>query len=316
MHVINSNMEFDRTRQIKMRHLSAFVETIRCGSLKAAAEQMFLTQPTVSKTLSDLENILGVTLLTRDRGGVTLTREGAVFRQFAEQGLAAVSHGLAGIDALGAGHAAPLRIGTLPSVSADLLPDVILRFESLSPATPVTVVEGPIADLINGVRAGNFDLVIGRMGQPDRMTGISFTQLYSEKVVFAVAKGHPRSGTADIATLTDQRILYPPPDAAIRPLVDRFMIERGIAGFPRQIETVSGAFGRAMTLGAAQAVWVISQGVVARDIAAGRMHTLPIDTDSMSGPVGIMARAEEDPTPALRLFRQALRETLGVKRSL
>lgn len=302
-------MEFNRTRQIKMRHLSAFVETVRGGSLKAAAAQMFLTQPTVSKTLSDLETILGVTLLIRGRGGVSLTREGAVFRQFAEQGLAAVNHGLAGLDALSAGRAAPLRIGTLPSVSADLLPDVILRFAALSPATPVTVVEGPITDLINGLRAGDFDLLIGRMGPPDRMTGLTFTQLYSEKVVFAVARGHPRSETTDAAALADQRILYPPPGAAIRPLVDRFMIERGIAGYSQQIETVSGAFGRAMTLGAAQAVWIISQGVVARDIAAGRMLALPIDTNSMSGPVGIMAPAEEEPTPAIRLFRQALQET-------
>ncbi|MFC6758352.1 LysR family transcriptional regulator [Sulfitobacter porphyrae] len=104
-------MEFKRTKQIKMRHLSAFVETLRGGSLKAAAERMFLTQPTVSKTLSDLETILGVTLLNRGRGGVSLTREGAVFRQFAEQGLAAVSHGLASLDALSAAVQRPCASG-------------------------------------------------------------------------------------------------------------------------------------------------------------------------------------------------------------
>ena len=101
-------------------------------------------------------------------------------------------------------------------------------------------------------------------------------------------------------------VLYPPKEAAIRSLVDRFMITHGIADWPKRLETVSGAFGRSMTLGPAQAVWIISQGVVARDIAAGRMVTLPIDTGEMSGPVGILSRAEEDPTPTIRLFRQAL----------
>ena len=180
-------MEIMRARQIRIRHLSAFVETIRCGSLKAAGKRIFLTQPTVSKTLRDLEDILGVTLLHRNRGGVSLTREGAVFQQFAEQSLAALGHGLASLDALSAGQAAPLRIGALPSVSADLLPDVILHFESLSPATPITVEEGPVGSLINGLRAGKLDLLIGRMGPLEQMNGLSFTQLYAERVIFAAA---------------------------------------------------------------------------------------------------------------------------------
>lgn len=303
-------MEIKRSRQIKMRHLSAFVETVRGGSLKAAGERMFLTQPTISKTLQDLERILGVTLLHRDRGGVTLTREGAVFRQFAEQGLAAIGHGLASLDALSAGRAAPLRIGSLPSVSADLLPDVILNFERLSPATPVTVEEGPIGGLIEGLRAATLDLVIGRMGTPDSMTGLSFIQLYAEQVIFAAAAGHPLSKVSQIEALSGQRLLYPPKGAAIRPLVDRYMIERGVTDMPGRLESVSGAFGREMTLGPARAIWIISQGVVARDIAAGRMIALPIDTRSMAGPVGIMSRADEDPTPPMRLFRQALLSTL------
>jgi LysR family pca operon transcriptional activator len=301
-------MESNRLRRIKMRHLSAFVETVRCGSLKAAAERVFLTQPAISKTLKDLESILGVPLLRRDRGGIALTREGAVFRQFAEAALAALSHGLASLDALGAGHATPLRIGALPSVAADLLPDVVLRFGDLSPATPVTIEDGRIGALVERLRAGDLDLVVGRMGHPETMGGLSFTQLYAEQVVFVVAAGHPLATVSSPAALGQARILYPPQGAAIRPLVDRFAIAQGTGDWPRRIETVSGAFGRAMTPGPAQAVWIISRGVVARDLEAGRMVCLPIDTSTMSGPVGVMARSEEDPTPVVRLFRQALLE--------
>ncbi len=303
-------MESKRLRQIKMRHLSAFVETVRCGSLKAASARIMLTQPAISKTLKDLEGILGVALMRRDRGGITLTREGAVFQQFAEQSLAALSHGLTSLDALSAGTAAPLRIGALPSVAADLLPDVILRFSDLSPASSITVEDGRIGGLVDRLRSGDLDLVVGRMGRPETMTGLSFTQLYSEQVVFAVASGHPMAQESSLMALQGCRILYPPKGAAIRPLVDRFMITQGVADWPDRLETVSGAFGRAMTLGPAQAIWIISQGVVARDIDAGRMVALPIDTTTMAGPVGIMARPEEDPTPTIRLFRQALLATV------
>ncbi|KEJ88145.1 pca operon transcription factor PcaQ [Sulfitobacter donghicola] len=299
-------MEINRLRHIKMRHLSAFVETVRCGSLKAASENINLTQPAISKTLKDLETILGLTLMTRDRGGITLTREGAVFRQFAEQSLAALSHGLASLDALSSGASTPIRVGALPSVAADLLPDAVNIFSNLVPSTPIAIQDGGIADMIDRLRSGDLDLVVGRMGHPENMAGLSFTQLYTEQVIIAAAADHPLAHSATLKSLADYKVLYPPKSAAIRPLVDRYLIENGLGNFPNSLETVSGAFGRSMTLGAAQAVWFISKGVVARDIDAGRMIALPFDTSSMAGPIGIMARAEEDPTPTMRLFRQAL----------
>lgn len=299
-------MASNALRQIKMRHILAFVETVQRGSLKAAADHSHLTQPAISKTLKDLERILGTRLLHRDRGGLDLTPEGAVFLQFAEQSLIALGQGITSLEALGTGTAAPLRIGTLPSVAADLLPDVILRFNALAPATPITVEDGPISALIDQLRSGDLDLVVGRMGRPEAMTGLSFTQLYAEQVVFVAAPNHPLAGCDDPAAIAGALVLSPPKGAAIRPLVDRFLIGNGISEFPNKLETVSGAFGRAMTLGPAQAIWIISQGVVAADLAAGRMVRLPIDTTAMAGPVGIMARSEDDPTPTMRLFRQAL----------
>lgn len=300
-------MESKALRQLKLRHLLAFVEIIRSGSLKAAAARMNLTQPAISKTLKELETILAAPLLARNRSGIALTREGAVFHQFAEQGLATLGHGVASLDALRAGSAAPLRVGALPSASAALLPAAILQFAALSPSTPLQVADGQIGALVADLRAGELDLVVGRMGPPEAMTGLSFTQLLPDRVIFAVAADHPRAATLTLPDLAEERVLFPPRGAAIRDAVDRFLIARGATGWARaQIETVSVGVGRALTLGPARAVWVISLSVVAADIAAGRMVALPIDTDEMAGPIGIMSRAEEDPTPAIRLFRQAL----------
>lgn len=301
-------MEINRARRIKIRHLHAFVEATRAGSLKTAAGRLHLTQPAISKTLKDLEEVLGVHLLERSRAGMSLTREGAVFLPFAEQALAALTHGLSSLAALRHGVAAPLHIGALPSVAADLLPDAVDRFARLSPGTPLLVDDGNINALLEQLRAGLLDVVIGRMGGPAQMTGLSFTKLYDENVVFAVAADHPLSAAATPADLADWLVLYPPQAAAIRPTVDRYMISNGVGQVPDRLETVSWAFGRSMTLGPRRAVWIISEGVVARDIAAGRMAVLPLDTATMSGPIGIMTRAEEDPTPPMRLFRQALGE--------
>ncbi len=63
-------------RRIKIRHLQAFVEIVRQSSFKRAADRLFLTQPAISRTLAELEEIVGADLLTRNRGGVALTPQG------------------------------------------------------------------------------------------------------------------------------------------------------------------------------------------------------------------------------------------------
>lgn len=303
-------MEIKDARRIKSRHLAAFVESTRSGSLKIAAARLFLTQPAISKTLKDLEEIIGTRLLIRGRGGLQLTREGEVFLPFAEQSLAALGHGLASLAGLSAGEAVPLRVGALPSVAAEFLPRAVNRFYDLSPRSPVTVEDGRVAPLLDQLRNGELEFVLGRMGPPESMPGLSFTPLYSDNVIFVAAHDHPLTKGCTLEDLSGWLVLYPPAKAAIRPLVDRFLMSQGAPRLPHRLETVSGAFGRSMTLGPKQAVWVISEGVIASDLQSGQMVRLDIDTSEMSGPIGIMARSEEDPTPQMRLFRQALFESI------
>ncbi|WP_204276890.1 hypothetical protein, partial [Escherichia coli] len=85
-------------------------------------------------------------------------------------------------------------------------------------------------------------------------------------------------------------VLMPTRASIIRPFVDRFLIANGVAKLPHQIETVSDAFGRAFVR-SHQAVWIISAGVVASDIADGTLALLPIDTTETKGPVGLTTRA-------------------------
>src|SRR5690606_14543326 len=107
----------------------------------------------------------------------------------------------------------------------------------------------------------------------------SFEHLYSEQVVFCVRAGHPLMAErqAVFAGLDAYPVLMPTRASIIRPFVESFLIANGIAGLPNQIETVSDAFGRAFVR-ASDAIWIISQGVVAGDIADGTLVTLPIDT--------------------------------------
>lgn len=298
-------MLFDQ--RIKLRHLQAFLEVARRQSLTEAASALNITQPAVSKTIKELEEILGAALMERSRAGVFLTAEGDIFHHYASMSVAALQQGLDGIEQARFGSDRLLNIGALPSVAASMIPQAVSHYMQKGIGTPLSIVTGPNGHLLDQLRVGALDVVVGRLGQPEAMQGLSFQQLYTEHVSLVVRPGHPLAREPDIARLPEFTVLYPNRTAAIRPLVERLMVANGIGNLPRRVETVSNAFGRAFTR-SSDAVWIISQGVVATDLKEGTLIELPLDTAITLGPVGVSIRAEEPQTPDLMLFTASLRE--------
>ena len=292
-------------RRIKLRHIEAFVEISRQKSLKRASEVLNLTQPAISKTLKELEMVVDAPLMQRDRGGVRMTPAGEMFLQAAQGSLGALEQGLTGLKRMREGGTERIAVGALPSVAARVLPLASGWFQELRPEATLYVEDGPHGYLMDRLRRGALDLVVGRMGPPASMTGVSFVQLYSETVALAVRPDHPLLPGGQLIDLQNWPVVFPAAGSAIRPLVDRLLIAAGVGEPPNRIETVSGAYGRTLVR-STDAIWIISEGVVAADIAAGVLTNLPVDTRLTAGPVGIMMRADETPSLIMRQFRQAL----------
>ena len=297
-------------RRIKFRHIQCFVEIAREQSFKRAAEKLYLSQPAISKTLKELEEIIGATLMQRSRSGVELTRQGDVFLHFAQMSLASLQQGLAGVEQEDKAVKQVLTLGALPSVAAWLMPAVSTEFSVMAPNALLRIMDGPHGYLVERLRLGELDVVIGRMGRPDSMQGISFTQLYNEEVVLVVRPGHPLLQHPELSCISEWPVIYPPEGAAIRPLVERLLIAHGVGELPHKIETVSGAFGRAHAT-RTDAVWFISGGVVANDIADGRLVKLPIDMSITRGPVGLMMRPGEPMSAVAQIFQLAVLQVLS-----
>ncbi len=278
--------------------------------MKRAAQKLFLTQPAISKTLKELEDILAAQLMTRNRSGVSLTQQGEVFLHFAQMSLASLQQGLNGLEQIGKDASQHIRVGSLPSVAASLMPDVVHEFSQLAPRATLSMTDGPHSHLIDRLRLGELDVVIGRLGAPDTMQGVSFTQIYTEQVEFVVRAGHPLLEAPDLQRIGEWQVLYPPRGSAIHPLIERYLIANGVGDIPNRIETVSGAFGRVYTRNT-DAIWIISSGVVTREVADGVLVKLPFDTSLTHGPVGIMARPDAPETPVTQVFHLAVRNALA-----
>lgn len=303
-------------RRIKFRHLQCFLEVAQQQSVVRAADALAISQPGVSRTIRELEEYLDAKLFDRSQRGVRLAPCGEIFLRYAGASITALSQGIESIAQTRLGGQSVIRVGVLPTVAANLIPAAVRHFKERDLGTTINLATGANTVLIADLRVGELDLVVGRLAEPDHMIGLTFEHLYSEEIAFVVRPGHPllENDPFDIKRLRAFEMVYPDQGAIIRPEVDRFLIARGVGAISERIETVSNAFARSYVQ-ETEAIWAISSGVCARDVATGALIALPIDTAETTGPVGLTAHADRPPSPAVQVFANATREAASALRN-
>ncbi|MBV2184415.1 MAG: pca operon transcription factor PcaQ [Rhizobium sp.] len=304
-------------QRIKFRHLQTLLEVARQRSVGKAADALAITQPAVTRTVRELEQILGVALLEKEGRGIRISHFGEVFLKHAAESLAAVQRGVDTLTQAMKSEGPPLRIGTLPTASASFMPDAVAEFLASGTGSKVTIASGENRALLNSLRLGELDLVVGRLAAPELMAGLFFEPLYSEEVAIIVAPDHPLLARRNftLGALASYTVLMPNKGSVIRPYVDRLLLSNGIPDLPDTVETVSDSFGRAFVI-RHKAVWFISRGVVADDLGSGRLAALDIDMRETRGAVGFTTQAGFEPGAALGLLKQTIRNHVEARAPL
>jgi pca operon transcription factor PcaQ len=302
--------------RVRLRHLDCFVCVAQTRNLGRAAAKLSLSQPAVSKTLNELEEIVGAVLLERNRQGAKLTRDGEAF----------LAHALTVLDALQAAGAAvgpqrirqreALRIGALPTVAPDLLPGALLRFRQHYPDARVAVQTATNAALLGMLKAGEIDVAVARMADPELLVGLSFELLYVEPLVAAVRPGHPLAGKKGV---TLQEVLAYPALVAAQGTIPRhntesYFASRGLKLPANCTETLSISLARQLTR-LSDSVWFAQLGAVRAEIRDGSLAALPLSTDGAEEPVGLAQRSDAGLSAATLALVAALREEAAQRRA-
>ena len=205
--------------RVKFRHLQCFLAVAQFGTVQKAADSLSITQPAVSKTIAELEDILGVKLFERGRQGAQPTREGQLFMPHASACVLALRQGVGLLSREGGGAAATLEIGMLPTVAASLAPAVMKALAARWPRVVVRIATAANTELLERLKSGAIECAIGRLSEPERMVGLSFEQLYAEPLVAVVRAGHPLlASDAPAAELARYPVVLPPYGTLIRKL--------------------------------------------------------------------------------------------------
>src|SRR5436309_4882267 len=128
---------------LELRHLAALEAVGRTNSFGRAARELGYTQSAVSQQIAHLERAVGMRLVERPGGPrpVSLTEAGRLLLRHAESITARLRAAQADLNALAQGEAGALRIGTLQSVGAKVLPTVMQRFSAEWPSVEIQLLE-------------------------------------------------------------------------------------------------------------------------------------------------------------------------------
>ncbi|MDH6591336.1 LysR family pca operon transcriptional activator [Variovorax sp. TBS-050B] len=310
-----ADLRQDFLRNVQLRHLRCLVAVAQERHLARAAERLSLSQPAVSKTLAELEAIIGARLVERSKSG----RRGV--QGLAPAGEQLLAHALRVLEALDAsaqavapaagGRIERLRIGALPSVAPALLPQPLARFRERWPAVQMVVKSAANPVLLDELRAGELDLVVGRMSDPRLMGGLSFELLYTEPLVFAVRAGHPLALGAARAVSVQAVLGYPlvvyGEGTVPRHHTESFLQARGLALPADALQTLDVAVARGL-LAVSDAVWITPLGAARGELAERRLVRLRIETAGTDEPVGLLLRSDAEPSPPRAAMAALLRE--------
>ena len=289
-------------RGVKLRHLRIFLAIADAGSISAAARELGIAQPSVSKALADLEAMVDARLLERAGRGVALTAKGDTFRRHAAQALKALD---AGSEAVMGAAPGRISVGVLPTVAGTFFPDVALPFLSQHPDLRLSVTTGSHLGLLDDLRAGRIDMMLGRMPDTAEMPGLRFHWLYDEEIALVARADHPLRDRPPEEALRLAPVILPPDTAIIRRAVEDYLTAIHVTQPEVSIQTVSLAPALRFLEGS-DMLWFISRGVVERELQRGTLTAWPLDAPFLSGAVGMTTRANEDDHPGLRLLYDAL----------
>ncbi|EAO5523548.1 LysR family transcriptional regulator [Salmonella enterica] len=298
------------SQRIRLRHLHTFVAVAQQGTLGRAAETLNLSQPALSKTLNELEQLTGTRLFERGRLGAQLTVPGEQFLTHAVKVLDALNTAGQALNRKEDASADVVRVGALPTAALGILPAAIGRFHQQQKSTSLQVATMNNTMLLAGLKSGEIDLGIGRMSDPELMGGLNYELLFLESLKLVVRPGHPLlQETITLSRVMEWPVVVSPKGTVPRQNAEALLQSQGCKMPAGCIETLSASLSRQLTVDY-DYVWFVPAGAVKEDLRQATLVSLPVPTQSAGEPIGILTRVDIPLSTGAQMLIAAIRKSM------
>lgn len=229
-------------RRIRLRDLHIVMAVAEAGGMAKAAQKLAISHPVVSKTVSELEQTLGVKLFDRTAQGVELTNYGHALLKCSVNVFEEMRQGLKQIEFLTDPTSGALAIGCPEIMNASMIPAISERLLLQNPGVQLHVVHADMGLAQYGpLRERKVELLIGRLPEPFMEEDLIFQPLIQEPFV-AVAGANSqwaRRRRIDLADLMEESWVLPPHDSTPGSIISGIFAASGLRSPRPAIATLS-----------------------------------------------------------------------------
>ncbi|TCR63143.1 LysR family transcriptional regulator [Bosea sp. BK604] len=289
---------------MNLRQLKYFVRVVEAANMTRAADELRLAQPALGMQIKQLEEGLGVALLTRHSRGVSPTAAGEkLFRRAVEiLDLVELARREVCEDAREA-----VRFGLTPSLMQIIGPELLLLVSERAPQLVLSLTEEMSHLLVDSLHRADLDLILA-YEVPD-LPGFWKRAIYQEDLVLVTAAGERAAGQADQPPVTFAQALARPlilPEArdGVRSLVEKTAAEHGLpVRLAHEVRSISGI----KTLVArGSAAGILPYGTVLAEVSAGTLFAQPIVAPALRRTLYLAGSRKAGQLAALPTIRAAV----------
>jgi LysR family transcriptional regulator, pca operon transcriptional activator len=298
-------------QRLRLAHLRAVDAIAAQGSLLKASAALSLTQPALSKTLHEAEDILGAKLFDRHPRGVTPTAAGAAFVETARRMMGELRRLDEALDIVSHPGRGALALGVLPVAASGVLPGALTRMRAAHPQVRVRLEQGRTEELLPLLASGEIDMIVGRLYEPEAPDGFEREPLWSEPIALLARPGHPilALNTIENEHLRGYDLALPTVGQRVGREIEWILQRLGLESTVAY-RSSSYDFIREMVMGG-DFLSIMPSLMMAGDLLRGALQLAPLPLPHNQRLAGVIRRVGGAPTPAGRAFLDALKGFVG-----
>ena len=287
-------------RLVTATQLRAFLALADAGSFTAAARATGLSQPGLHAAVRDLEQICAVPIVERQGRGVVLTRAGRRLARGARLARSEIASALAELRPGAGGDLNRITVGAMPLSRAVLLPRAVAGMVAEEPGFVVDIVDGAWRELIEPLRDGVIDVMVGAL-RDEVPADLVQRQLLEDRLMVVGLKGHPLAGAARPSR--EALAAYPwvigRPGSPLRLLWQALFADGPTPAAPVECGSVTAIRG---ILRQSDLLSLLSRDQVALEIEAGVLTPIGPPVGQTTRTIGLTTRGDWRPTPTQARF--------------
>ncbi len=293
---------------ITLTQLNTLLAVVQGGSVTAAADELVVTQPSVSSALGALARELDCELFVRSGRGIRLTEAGAAFAPYAADVIGLLRQGRQAAREAAAAVAGALQIIAVTTAAESFVPPLMQAFSEQHPDITLTLVVGNQREVLERVIDHTVDVAIA--GTPRSDARLVTEPLTDNEIACITAPGDPAivDGPLPAADLVARPWLLRELGSGTRRLNEQFLADRGLEPTTLTLGS-NGAIKQAARAGLG--ISLLSRVAVAPELASGWLGELTLSDGPPSRPWFLLRSAVGPVRPPVELFAAFVRGQAG-----